>query len=128
MSSRIFSSIIVLLVTACGGAADDAASGGGNQGISSNTIAAEAQPERVACAIGRAEYADDCTIDRVATDEGTVLTIRHPDGGFRRLRVSADGEGIAAADGAVPTEILKRSGTTVEVAIGDARYRLPSGR
>jgi hypothetical protein len=53
-----------------------------------------------------------------------VLTVRHPDGGFRRLRVSAGGA-VTAADGAEAALVRKIDSTTREIAVGDARYRMP---
>lgn len=128
MSLRTSSAGIFLLVVACGGPPDGVTPGNGNGVDRGNGTPAEAPAEHVACAIGGAEYADVCTIDRVAAADGTLLTIRHPDGGFRRLRLSADGRSVTAADGALPAQIIARSDTEIEVAVGDARYRLPLER
>ncbi len=66
-----------------------------------------------------------CLVERTADAQGTVLTVRLPDGGFHRLRVAADGGGIAAADGAAPATVRSRGGV-IEVEVGGARYRLPT--
>ncbi|QGP78479.1 hypothetical protein [Sphingobium sp. CAP-1] len=75
------------------------------------------------CITGEAgQWAHDCLVER----QGDQLTIRHPDGGFRRFRVLADGRGLEAADGAEPAK-LRISGTQqIEVTAGDDRYRLPA--
>ena len=56
---------------------------------------------RVKCALaGAAAFRRVCTVDREQGPEGLILTIHHPDGGFRRLLVTRDGRGVVAADGA----------------------------
>ena len=41
----------------------------------------------LACARGAdAPLSPDCTVERTPTQDGVILTVRHPDGGFRRLR------------------------------------------
>ncbi|RZM00040.1 MAG: hypothetical protein EOP68_23485, partial [Sphingomonas sp.] len=54
----------------------------------------------VPCARGAAALAGDCTIEQARGPDGVILTLRHADGGFRRLRVSPDGRSVIAADGA----------------------------
>lgn len=127
MSSRIFSAAFALLLAACGSSPEGAApeSGGNAAGDSATT---QASGEHIACAVTGAGYANVCTIDRATTAQGQVLTIRHPDGGFRRLLMSHDGSGVTAADGALPIEVLGRGERGLEVAVGDARYRLPPAR
>ena len=127
MSLRIFSAVPLLLVAACGGPAETAAPGDPQVDVATGTPAGE-PVERIACAIGDADYADVCSIDRARARDGTVLTIRHPDGGFRRLNLSADGQTVSAADGAAPVEVLARGEGGTEVAIADVRYRLPAIR
>ncbi|KQM65836.1 hypothetical protein ASE75_06295 [Sphingomonas sp. Leaf17] len=74
--------------------------------------------ERVACARGDVPLTDDCTIER---GTGGIITIRHPDGAFRRLE--ADG---TAADGA-ETAIVTAVDGARDVTVGGDRYRLPQG-
>lgn len=82
---------------------------------------------RIPCAIGAAvEFATNCTIERGRTQDGLILTIRHPDGGFHRLRVTTDGRGVIAADGARQATVSVIDKDAIEVAIEDARYRLPA--
>jgi hypothetical protein len=71
---------------------------------------------------GTGEWAHDCLVER----QGDLLTIRHPDGGFRRFRVLADGRGLEAADGAEPAKLKITGKEQIEVATGDDRYRLPA--
>jgi hypothetical protein len=82
---------------------------------------------RVPCALGGSGAFDMvCTIDRSQTQDGLILTIRHPDGGFHRLRVATDGRGVIAADGAVEAKVSVIDKDAIEVSIEDARYRLPA--
>ena len=37
---------------------------------------------------------------------GDMLTLRHPDGGFRRLRIVQDGRGLVSADGAEEAKLV----------------------
>ncbi|MCA1749511.1 MAG: hypothetical protein ABR601_07215 [Parasphingopyxis sp.] len=81
----------------------------------------------VPCALAGAEqFGVDCTLDRSRTEEGLVLTVRHPDGGFRRLLVTDDGRGVIAADGAEQAVVSLRGDREIEVAIAGDRYRLPA--
>ena len=54
----------------------DAVAPGNRETIVGGTPA-EATQERVPCAIGDGAYRDDCTIERTAARDGTLLTIRH---------------------------------------------------
>ena len=116
MSTQISRSLAVgaalLSLTACG---DNA-----------NTVARDTG-DRIPCAIGgAAAFETNCTIERERTAEGLILTVHHPDGGFHRLRVTTDGRGVIAADGAQQAAVSVVGDGGIEVAIGDARYRLPA--
>lgn len=88
--------------------------------------AAAADDGRVQCApAGAAEFARACTLDREEGRDGLILTVRNPDGGFHRLRVTTDGRGVVAADGAEAAAVSVQ-GDGIEVAIGKDRYRLPA--
>lgn len=92
-----------------------------------NQAAAAADEGRVNCApAGTQAFARVCEIERAESDRGMVLTLRHPDGGFRRLLVTNDGRGVVAADGAEPAVVTLVGGDEIEVAIGDDHYRLPA--
>ena len=82
----------------------------------------------ISCALkGGSDFAPQCSVDETATDQGTVLTLRHPDGGFRRLLITHDGRGVIASDGAEAAKVTVLDNGMIEVAIGGARYRLPAG-
>ena len=82
---------------------------------------------RIMCARGgSSDFARNCTIDRVTSPDGLVLTIGHPDGGFHRLLVTKDGRGVIAADGAETAKVSIVGADQIEVALGDDRYRLPA--
>jgi hypothetical protein len=106
---------ILLLGSACGGpepAAEQASSD---------------DASRVECAVrGGGSFERKCTIERLAGPDGLILTVRAPDGGFRRLLVTRDGRGVVAADGAEPAIVTVIGEGRIEVAIGGDRYRLPA--
>ena len=82
---------------------------------------------RVKCALGGAStFERACTVERTQEPRGLVLTVRHPDGGFRRLLVAKDGRGVVAADGAEAARVAIVDPTEIEVALGDDIYRLPA--
>ncbi|WP_232475984.1 hypothetical protein [Flavisphingomonas formosensis] len=82
---------------------------------------------RISCALaGEAEFKPVCDIERSTDEGGIVLTVHHPDGGFRRLRVMKDGRGVVAADGALPARVTLSGDRQIEVAIAGDRYRLPA--
>ncbi|MEO1169295.1 MAG: hypothetical protein AAFW97_11360 [Pseudomonadota bacterium] len=116
------------LLAACGTASEE-------QAIESDPLV-EAEVEArsdlaesgvVYCALnGATELRSDCQIERSQTDEGLVLTVRYPDGGFRRLLVTNDGRGLVAADGAEVVAVTPISEREIEVAIAGDTYRLPA--
>ncbi|WP_066795683.1 hypothetical protein [Sphingomonas soli] len=125
MSTRIYKSVFAaFLLTAC------------EVEIPNKVAEAqkEAHKEAVKNAAGRIEcappgadtFAYSCAIDMVQSQDGLFLTLRHPDGGFRRLLVTRDGRGVIAADGAEQTVVTTLAPDLIEVAIGGARYRLPA--
>ena len=77
----------------------------------------------IECALGEgSEFGPDCLVERSQVDGATVLTVRHPDGGFRRFEQLKDGTGIAELDGAdIATRALE--GDTLLVTVGEDRYR-----
>lgn len=82
---------------------------------------------RVECALnGAAGFERICTLERSTGAEGLTLTVRAPDGSFRRLLVTDDGRGVIAADGAAPATVSVIADNRIEVAIAGDRYRLPA--
>jgi len=89
--------------------------------------AEKAPGTEVPCALaGVQDFSPECTVERTAGAEGTILTLHHPDGGFRRLLVMKDGQGVTAADGAEPAEVRMNGAGEIEVSLGGDRYRLPA--
>lgn len=75
------------------------------------------------CALGGShDWVHDCVVERA----GKMLTLRHPDGGFRRFRVLDDGHGLEAADGAEAAKLTILDDKRIEVVAGSDRYRLPA--
>ena len=66
------------------------------------------------------------SVEQSAAGQAVVLTLRHPDGGFRRLQVTQDGRGVAVADGALPAQVSVEGDRQIGVTIGADRYRLPA--
>ncbi len=123
MSLRIFSAGLVLLLSACGGPPEGVAPGDpANVATAETGTPVDAPTERIACAIGDAAMAEACTVERRQDGDAQIIVIRHPDGGFRRLKI--EGSQVTAADGAQPAAVTVRDGVA-DVAVAEARYRLP---
>ncbi len=92
--------------------------------------AANSQAEddgRIVCApAGNSALSRQCTLDRTQSDQGLILTVRKPDGGFHRLLVVKDGRGVIAADGAEEAKVSIVEDHQIEVTIGGDRFRLPA--
>jgi len=77
------------------------------------------------CGLGGAtELAQDCTLERGSEAGRVAFVVRHPDGKFRRLVASADGQNLFAADGADQSQSALK-GDRWEVILGDDRYVVP---
>lgn len=127
MSLRIFSAIFIFALASCGGPPDSVGPAEPGNVRSGDTGTPAGDPgERIACAVGSAPLSEVCMIDRTPDGADTIVTVRHPDGGFRRLRQSASGQ-ITAADGALPAAVSVGDGVA-DITLGDARYRLPLAR
>jgi hypothetical protein len=82
---------------------------------------------RIDCRIGAdSQFSRFCTVERTRGEDGTILTVRKPDGGFRRLKTTRDGRGVTAADGAETAEVTIVGENLIEVAIGGDSFRLPA--
>ncbi|MBC7985121.1 MAG: hypothetical protein H7X93_00390 [Sphingomonadaceae bacterium] len=129
MFTRISSAALALLLASCGGPGEEAADNAVDPLLASEAEArARAADNGLAyCALaGASRFAPDCTLEQVESPNGLVLTIRHPDGGFRRLLVTRDGRGVIAADGAEEAVVSTVSEREIEVALAGDRYRLPA--
>ncbi len=118
MAGQRFTALLILLplaLTACHRQER------GQRAAAADTVA------RVPCALhGTAAFNDGCTVDRIVSGDGLTLVIHHPDGGFRRLLVATDGRGVVTADGSESAVVSVVDPGTIEVVVGDDRYRLPA--
>ena len=80
----------------------------------------------VPCARGGGELQRTCTVEQARDTDGLILTIRYPDSGFRCLRVTGDGRGVIAADGAEAAKVMVIGPAGIEVAVAGDRYLLPA--
>jgi hypothetical protein len=97
-------------------------------GEEQETSATAAVPpaDRVECALeGSTQFTAVCAIERGPSNRNS-LTLRHPDGGFRKLMITSDGRGVVAGDGAAPAAVQVIADKRIEVAIDGDRYRLPA--
>jgi hypothetical protein len=82
---------------------------------------------RIVCRpAGQTAFTRTCTVERADSPEGRILTIRKDDGGFRRLRMTSDGTGVAAADGAEPAHVSLAPDQRILVEIGGDSFLLPA--
>ncbi len=111
-----------LMVSACGQSDADKPKNQATNAAKENIL-----DGKVECALaGSATYTRNCQTERVTSDKGQMLIIRHPDGGFRRFMVLTDGRGLSPADGFDKTDIAILEGGFIEVSSGDDKYRLPA--
>ncbi len=144
MYTRTFSqiaglSIMVLALSGCGFTEDRNTSSlndsAGPSGVENNALAAVeksvdaevANDGKLPCAVGGATaFSRVCELEQAQTDKGLILTVRHPDGGFRKLQVVTDGRGVIPADGADPATVRLTGAKEIEVSIAGNRYLLPA--
>jgi hypothetical protein len=105
---------------ACGGAGPAAHKDAGT------AAGVAADDGMIECRDGGAAFARACMVERSDSPRGGVLTLRKPDGGFRRLLVTRDGRGVVAADGAEPARVTVLAPDRIEIAIGGDAFRLPA--
>ena len=126
MSLRIFNVTgLAILLASCGSGPDgDASSLAEAEAMARKDVADSGMIE---CAVsGFKNFTRTCSVERAVEETGLVLTIRHDDGGFRRLRVMKDGSGVVAADGAEPAVVSTVGDNLIEVTVAGDRYRLPA--
>jgi hypothetical protein len=119
---RIAAAALAFLAAACGPAEPVA------QPTNGAAAPAPGVPDnRIECRIaGAAAFERACSVTGADSPRGRVLTIRKADGGFRRLLVTSDGRGVAAADGAERANVTILGDGRIEVEIGGDRFRLPA--
>jgi hypothetical protein len=109
---RIFSVAILLALAGCG-----------SKPVVENKVEQAKADNRIDCAVGgEVEFSQSCAIER---GSGTALTLRHSDGGFRRLILEGDGA-IDTADGAESITVNSMADGRTEITVGEDRYRLPA--
>ena len=82
---------------------------------------------KIDCRVGAdTQFEHFCSIERSRTDQGLIITVRKPDGGFRKLLATRDGRGVVAADGAEQASVQVIGPDRIEVAIGGDTFRLPA--
>jgi hypothetical protein len=82
-------------------------------------------PNAIACALdGAQRFERVCEVEKTDVDGTLFLTVRHPDGGFRRFEVLKDGHGIAAADGADDAKVAIE-GEFLAATVENDRYLFP---
>ncbi|RKF23230.1 hypothetical protein D6851_01755 [Altericroceibacterium spongiae] len=82
--------------------------------------------EPIACALnGADDFTSDCFVERKQVDGVLTLIVHHPDGGFRRFDVQANGSGLAASDGA-DMAVTKMADNGIEVTLDGDRYQFPA--
>ncbi len=118
----IAASVLSLGLAACSNEPDNAQLAAAEE----DHLRSAADAGRVFCALGGAEaFRLDCTMDRLATANGTELVIGRADSGYRRFRL-VPGRGLIAADGAEQAEITIVGDGMIEARVGTDRYRLPA--
>lgn len=108
--------VLLLMLAACGG------------GTTTTTANATTEDDgRVECRLGAdGQFERFCTMERSSQADGTLITVRKPDGGFRRLKTTRDGRGVVAADGSEQAEVKIAGDNLIEVSIGGDTFRLPA--
>ncbi len=109
---RIFSGFLLLIFTGCSA-----------EPVVENQVSQAKPNDQIDCALsGSQAFTRDCALER---GDGTMLTLRHRDGGFRRLTLEADGT-IDTADGADDITVQTLADGRTEITVGEDRYRLPA--
>ena len=110
MSMRTSSAGALLLLAACTGATEE-------------TAAADADDDSlIECAVsGAAVFARACRVEQSRVEGELVLVVRHPDGGFRRFDVTANGVIIRVAVKDIPSHGRDTQGVRIMNVRDDER-------
>lgn len=113
---------LAVLLAGCGSGGSAPSSEATGGGVNGAGTALNTAP----CALGGAsEFTQKCGLERTEVEGKSVVTLRHPDGGFRRL-IELDGaKRYAAADGS-DEAVIEANGGEIEVTLGDDHYLLPA--
>ncbi len=80
---------------------------------------------KIECALNGADmFSKICATERVSAEDGTILMIRHSDGGFKRFRILTDGRGLEVAEGFNDTHIEIIDETYIILSSGNDKYKL----
>lgn len=80
---------------------------------------------KIECALnGSDSFSLNCATERVSSDNGTILMIRHSDGGFKRFRILTDGRGLETAEGFDDSSIEIIDEEYIILSSGVDRYKL----
>ena len=122
--ARLILLMVLLALAACDGRTADQRT---LAAVESAQRTAAADDGAIPCArAGRADLRKECLVERINSPDGLILTLRHPDGAFRRLLVTRDGRGVVAADGAEPAQVTVLGKDRIAVAVAGERYELPA--
>ena len=123
MSTRISSIIgLSLLLSACENRPDNAVLADAERRAADQAV----DDGKIECAInGDSAFTRDCFTERLSSEGGVTMIIRHPDGGFRRFNILTDGHGLEAADGFDKALISIVEDGKILVQVGPDRYLLP---
>jgi hypothetical protein len=103
-----------------------ACSSGGSDSKAQTPAAAASDAQSVPCALaGSRSFTANCATEKVTSEGQTIVTVRHPNGGFRRLIELEGGRRYAAADGSDEVHI-EPNGAEIEVTLGDDHYLFPA--
>lgn len=85
-----------------------------------------AQDNLLPCArVGGDDFAPECWFERAQSDDGPIIVVHRPDGGFQRFSIVGDDLALVAADGA--DEVNARvAGNMLELTIGGYAYLFPA--
>lgn len=80
---------------------------------------------KIECALNGADiFSENCATERVASENGTILMIRHSDGGFKRFRILTDGRGLEVAEGYDDSRIEIIDENHILLSSGNDKYKL----